>query len=325
VTPVDAKAEVSTIEPLGRATTGFSAVSVRNVLLATDFSPTSEAALPYAAAICRRYGGTLHAAHVLSDAGVLMMSGGSDYVSTSRLYEDALSEARQKLDQISGCIEGIPHRNYLRRGQVWKNLAGIIEENEIDLMVVGTHGRTGLGKLLLGSVAENILRRAPCPVLTVGPKVSGRAKLPTLQSHGRDLAPLELEPRHLLFATNFAKSAPRRAQESIQLADDFHARLTLIHVIEDYNHLASDPAPIEEATRKLKELIPANAQLRSAPETVIEFGRAPDRILKVATDHESDMILMGARASSEVGTTHLPWSPALQVIAQAHCPVLTIR
>jgi len=168
-----------------------SPMAVKNVLFATDFSPTSESALPYAAAICRRFGSTLHTAHVLSEAGLLMMAGGVDYVSMGTIYEDAQNEAKERLDQISEHIEGIPHRNYVRHGQVWKTLANIIAENEVDLVVVGTHGRTGLGRLLLGSVAESILRHAPCPVLTVGPKVSGRAKLPELSSRGRDLAPPE--------------------------------------------------------------------------------------------------------------------------------------
>ena len=120
-----------------------SALSVKNVLFATDFSATSEAALPYAAAICRHFGSLLHAAHVLSDASMLMMTGGVDYVSLSTIYEDAHAEAKAKLDQISASLEGIPHRNYVRHGQVWNNLAGIIDEEQIDLIVVGTHGRAG--------------------------------------------------------------------------------------------------------------------------------------------------------------------------------------
>jgi nucleotide-binding universal stress UspA family protein len=324
MTPVDAKAEVCANESLGTAKTRFSCLSVRNVLFATDFSATSEAALPYAAAICRRFGSTLHAAHVLSEAGLLMMTGGVDYVSMGTLYEDAVSEAKQKLEQLSDCIEGIPHRNYVRHGQVWKNLATIIEQNDIDLIVVGTHGRTGFGKLLLGSVAEDILRHAPCPVVTVGPRVSGRAKLPVLQSRGRDLAPPELELRHILLATNFAKSAECLAKEAAVLAEEFQAQLTVLHVIEDYTRLGSDPAPIEDATRRLKELIPGTSSLQHTPEIVIEFGRAPDRILKIAAEREADMIVLGARDSSEVGSTHLP-SSAIHVIAHAHCPVLTVR
>lgn len=302
-----------------------SVLSVKNVLFATDFSPTSESALPYATAICRRFRSTLHLVHVLSEASLLMMTGGVDYVSMGTIYEDAHNEAKDKLDQIAARFETIPHHNYVRHGVVWKNLAEIIEQNEIDLIVVGTHGRTGLSKLVLGSVAEDILRHASCPVLTVGPNVCGRAKLPAYQNQGSDLAPVELELRHILFATNFAKDAARMAQEAALLADEFHARLTLMHVMEDYTRLGSKPEPIEESLQKLRELIPTTAELQYIPETLLEFGQAPERILKAAEVREADMIVLGARAHSEISSTHLPWSAAHHVIAQAHCPVLTIR
>jgi nucleotide-binding universal stress UspA family protein len=308
------------IEPKSRA-----AISVKNVLFATDFSATSEAALPYATAICRRFGSTLHAAHVLSEASLLLMTGGVDYVSMGTIYEDAQSEAKEKLDQISARLEGIPHRNYVRHGQVWKSLAGIIDENQIDLVVVGTHGRSGLGKLLLGSVAEDILRHAPCPVLTVGPKVSGRAKLPAFPIHGRNLAPVELELRQIVFATNFAPYSQSVAQEAVALAEEFRARLTLLHVIEDYSWLGSRPDLIEDTKRRLQSLVPNGAALQYLPESVLEFGFAPERILRIASDREADMIVLGAHSSAEIGSTHLPWSTAHHVIAQAHCPVLTVR
>jgi len=300
-------------------------LSVRNVLFATDFSATSQAALPYAIAICRRLGSTLHLVHVLSDAGLLMMTGGVDYVSMGTIYEDAHNEAKEKLEQVSAHLEAIPHRSYVRHGVVWKNLVDIIEQNNIDLVVVGTHGRTGLGKLLLGSVAESILRHAPCPVLTVGPNVSGRAKLPAFQNQGAELAPVELEIRQILFATNFASSAAREAQEAAWLAEDFRSRLTLMHVLEDYTELGSKPELIEENLQKLRELIPKKSELQYIPETLLEFGRGPERILNAAEEREADLIILGARVSGDIAATHLPWSAAHHVIAQAHCPVLTIR
>ncbi len=322
---IETKIEDKNASVESQVTKKTAAISVKNVLFATDFSATSEAALPYAAAICRRFGSTLHTAHVLSEASLLMMTGGVDYVSMSTIYEDAHSEAKEQLDQIADRVEGIPHRQYVRHGQVWKHLAEIIDENQIDLLVVGTHGRTGLGKLLLGSVAEGILRHASCPVLTVGPKVSGRAKLPALQNGSRDLAPLELELRQILFATNFARNSALVAQQAVALAEEFRARLTLLHVIEDYTQLGSRPGPMEDSVRRLHELIPRNAALQYLPETVLEFGFAPDCILKAASEREADMIVLGARASAEVGTTHLPWTTAHHVIAHAHCPVLTVR
>ena len=300
------------------------AISLKNILFATDFSATSEAALPYAAAISRRFGSTLHCAHVLADTNVLMMTGGVDYVSMGTLYEDAHTEAEEKLDQLSARLEGIPHRNYVRHGPIWRNLEAIVVENEIDLIVVGTHGRTGLGKLVLGSVAEDILRHAFCPVLTVGPKVSGHARLPEPPGHGRDLAPIELQVRQILFATNFAQNAALVAHAAVSLAEEFQARLTLMHVIEDYTQLGTRPGPIEDGIQRLRELIPLDAELQYVPETVLEFGSSQERILTAASEREADMIVLGARGPAEIGSTHLPWSTAHHVIAHAHCPVLTI-
>jgi nucleotide-binding universal stress UspA family protein len=301
------------------------AISIKNVLFATDFTAPSEAAFPYATAISRRFGATLHSAHVLSDASILLMTGGVDYVSMGTIYEDAHTEAADKLAELTANLDGIAHRNYVRQGQVWKALAGIVEENRIDLIVVGTHGRTGLGKLLLGSVAEDILAHAPCSVLTVGPKVSGRNKLPAFHKAGRDLAPVELDLRQIVFATNFARNSALIAQAAIELAEEFRARLTLMHVMEDYTQLGSQPGPIADGIRRLRDLIPGNAALQYIPETLLEFGSAPERILKVASDRESDLIVIGSGSAAEIGSTHLPWSTAHRVIAHAHCPVLTIH
>lgn len=324
-TPEVHKNEVQQSEVPGKVTTSFSGISIRNVLFATDFSPTSEAALPYATAICRHFGSTLHLAHVMSDSGLLMMSGGVDYISMGTIYEDAHTEAKEKLEAISMRLGEIPHRCHVRHGQVWKNLEETVEDNKIDLIVVGTNGRGGFSKLLLGSVAEDILRHAICPVLTVGPHVAGRAKLSVPQGRGRDVAPVDLELREILFATNFGRNAVRAARAAVRMAEEFHARLTLLHVIEDYTDLSSRPGPMEDGLARLQRLIPENAALQYAPERTLEFGSASENILRLASEREADMIVLGARASVEVGSTHLPWSTTHHVLAHAHCPVLTVR
>ena len=162
-------------------------------------------------------------------------------------------------------------------------------------------------------------------MLTVGPKVSRSSRLPLSASHGRDLARLELELQQILFATNFGMNSARVVYEAIALAKAFRSRLTLLHVIEDYSQLGRRPGPIEDAVRRLQELIPLNASLQYRPEITLEFGLPAEQILKVASDREADMIVLGVRSWSEVGGTHLPWSAAHHVIAGAHCPVLTIR
>lgn len=298
------------------------AISVKNVLFATDFSPTSESALPYATAISRRFGSTLHVAHVLSDSSVLLMTGGVDYVSVGTLYEDAHNDAQEKIQRITTRLEGIPHRTYVRHGQVWTNLSSIVKENAIDLIVVGSHGRTGLEKILLGSVAEDIMRHLPCPVLTVGPKVAGRAKLQEFQTKGRELAPVELELRQIVFATNFTTGAMIVAPVAVGLAEQFRAQLTLMHVIEQYADWDTRPGPMEDGVQKLQALVPKDASLAYPPEIMMEFGTASECILDAAAERDADLIVLGARPAD--GATHLPWSTVHRVVAHAACPVLTV-
>jgi nucleotide-binding universal stress UspA family protein len=300
----------------------LAALSVKNVLFGTDFSDTSETALPYAAAICRHFGSTLHVAHIVSDTKLLLMTGGVDYVAMADLYENADSVALAKVHGVTSRLGELPCRTYVRHGNPWKNLSSIVAENEIDLIVVGTHGRTGLGKLLLGSVAEDILRHAPCPVLTVGPYVRGRAKLPELPGKGRSVAPVELELECIVYAASFSPASVAVAPVAIELAKEFDARLTLLHVIENYAKLGTRPGPIEEGVRRLQEMVPKDAALAYTPEVVMEFGLVPDGILNTAAEREADLIVLGAR--TENGSTHLPGSTVHRVVAHATCPVLTV-
>jgi nucleotide-binding universal stress UspA family protein len=300
-----------------------SGISLNNVLYATDFSATSESAFPYATAICRRFGSTLHLAHVLSDTNVLLMTGGVDYVSVDTIYEDARSEAREKIQQLATRLGKIPHQTYLRHGQVWTNLSSIVSEKNIDLIVLGTHGRTGFGKLILGSVAEDILRHAPCPVLTVGPRVAGRARLLNFRINGGELAPVQLDLRHILYATNVTPVSSEVASFAIALATDFEAQLTLMHVIEKYTNPQDRPALIETGFERLQAVLPRDAMLTHAPEIVVEVGSAPECIVKVAREREADLIVLGAYPANL--TTHLPWTTVHDVVAHAPCPVLTVR
>jgi|ERR1700733_495193 nucleotide-binding universal stress UspA family protein len=300
----------------------FPAVSVKNILYATDFSPTSESALPYATAICHRFGATLHVAHVLSDVGLLFMAGGVDYVSMGSIYEDTQNAAKEELDQITKRLGKIPSRAYVQHGKVWKNLSAIVAEHSIDLIIIGTHGRTGLGKLLLGSVAEEILRHSSCPVLTVGPEVRGRARLPQHDCGDHELVPLELEMRQILSAVKLSAASLRVARAAVALASDFHAKLTLMHVIEQYNDPGSPQELIEAGVRQIQSIVPKEAALAYAPDFVIEVGPAGQSILNAAQERDADLIVMGVRRSD--GATHLPWSTVHRVVAHAPCPVLTV-
>jgi nucleotide-binding universal stress UspA family protein len=297
-------------------------LSIKNVLFATDFSPTSESALPFATAICRTFASTLHIAHVLSDTSLLLMTGGVDYVSLGTVYDAAQIDAEEKIQQVVARPRDIPCKTYVQHGQVWTRLSSIVGENAIHLIVVGTHGRTGLGKLLLGSVAEDILRHASWPVLTVGPRALGWAKLLESQSQSRGQAPADLDLRSIIYATNFSPASLSVAPVAIALAERCGSRLTLMHVFENYTDQEHPPGPIENGVNRLQAAIPRNANLAYTPEILMEFGSASERVVNTAVRRSADLIVLGARRAS--GTTHLPWSTVHQVVANAPCPVLTV-
>ncbi|HEX6895850.1 MAG TPA: universal stress protein [Bryobacteraceae bacterium] len=298
-------------------------VSLKNVLFATDFSPVAQAALPYALAICRHYESTLHAAHAIPEVNILVRA---ETVAPDILdsgYETIRRDAMERMMFLSPALEGIVHRTYVRQGSVWSVLSEIIAKEHIDLVVLGTHGRTGVGRLLMGSVAEEILHQAPCPVLTISPRACGGLKQEFLPD-GKDLAPEEIEFREIVFATDFSPESVAAADFAISLAEEFQARLSLLHVIEEHDR--DQPAPTEWALERLERLIPSDAALWCKPSMVIKFGSPPECILKAAAERNADLIVLGVRRTAHLGIeTHLTRGTTHNVVAHACCPVLTIR
>ena len=297
-------------------------VSLKNILFATDFSEVSEAALPYVAALSLRYGGTVHVAHVLPET--LVRPSAIDPVTIGSIYEDAHSATQEKMQELSLRLRGFPHRTYVRHGKVSEVLSELVREKEIDLLVAGTHGRTGVGKLLMGSVAEELFRTATCPVFTVGPKVPRPSKRPQNRTN-ENIEATSVEFNHILYATDFTSQSLAASSYAFSLAQEFRSRLILLHVIEQYEHLDERPGPIDAACRKLEELEPEDADLRWAPEPMVEFGLPAVRILQIAMERNTDLIVLGASPHNVEAATHLPWATAHKVVAGASCPVLTVR
>jgi nucleotide-binding universal stress UspA family protein len=306
--------------------TSHAGISLKNILFATDFSEASQAALPYAAAIARRYDSQLHIAHIMSPASYIIPSLPGDRVTLDSIHEAALADARQRMETLASDLKTIPRHTYVREGEVWESLSDIIRGHEIDLLVVGTHGRTGVEKLLLGSKAEEILRLAPCPVLTVGPKIGGRAKLTAIEDDGKNLTPVEISVGQIVYATDFSPESLAAAPFATSLAQEFQAKLTLLNVIEKHTDMYRQLGPIDLAVQRLEKLVPEEARLWCSPRPSVQFGPPAECILQEAQDSKADLIVLGIRgAAGHLGAaTHLPWATTHNVIAHAPCPVLTI-
>ena len=280
---------------------------VRNILLATDFSAFSETALYYAAAIARHTGATVHVAHVIVPEAWQYFCAESMPIPFDQLREGAERQMAYFLQ--SEALKGVSHRAWIEEGPVWDSLEALLQHQHIDLLVVGTHGRTGLRKLLLGSVAEEIIRVSPCPVLAVGPQAE------------RDRA---AEVREILFATDFTQESLAALPVAVDHAHNYGAHLTCLHVVPEPSRKSlPDPARVVTCLQnKLKALIPAEASNGSEPDCVVKIGQPAELILQTAEEIPADMIVLGVHASGAL-PGHSLGTTVYKVVCEATCPVLT--
>ena len=284
-------------------------IALKNILFATDFSAASNAAAPIAIQIARRYGAKVYGVHV---------NRFDDYTAAApnawaAIAEAAERENKEDAGRLNEQLQGIEHEVVVGEGKTWEVISNLIERKEIDLVVVGTRGRTGLGKALLGSVAEEILRQSPCPVLSVGPHVN-------LWSD--EYAKMG----EILYATDLAAEYPIAAPYAVSLAQENQAHLVLLHVIEDAEagDLVDSPEVVDSKERKLQQLVSQQAGLWCEPSYIVEQGPAAEKILDVAKRRHTDLIVLGARPAKGLAT-HLNIGTVHKVVSHATCPVLTVR
>lgn len=285
-------------------------VKLQNFLFATDFSSASSLALPFAVGLTRMFGGKLFAIHVMEPANYALPP--ETWQSTDEILKLEAQELRKRLERE------VPQSNTLMlegAGGLWASLAESVKENNIDLIVVGTRGRTGIGKMLLGSQAEDLLRHATCPVLTVGPHVR-----PDGGPRGKFAS--------ILFATDFGPGSAAAAKFAVSMAQETQARLTVLHTVRKMvaNDLAIAEQFAEADERKLRELVPDAGRLSYAPRYVVEEGQPAEKILEVARHTAADLIVLGVQQTTKVpgAATHLPIATVHHVVAHAECPVLTV-
>lgn len=305
------------------------AVSFKRILLATDFSEASERALSYAIAFCARYASDLFIVHATDPEPreAIPMD------PLPRELDRRRIEAERQMKRLgkSAKLKDLPHNLVVEKGEVWTVLSSAIEREHIDLLIMGTHGRRGFRKLALGSVAEEVLHLAPCPVLTVGPNVT------PAPAHAVNFA-------EILFAADFGEASNNALPYAIALAQDCGGHLVLLHMVEPMPAAEIAPAAYGppmyaaqelakwqsarkiETEEKLAELLPSGMQWVSKPTFAVGMDLLPEGILETAKLHKSELIVMGANHTETPRlAAHLPWALTSEVIRKARCPVLTCR
>jgi nucleotide-binding universal stress UspA family protein len=294
-------------------------VKLARLLVATDFSHFSRKALDYALSLARAHGSKLYLAHVISAVGYTLAEG------SAAMAQEAATRDMAKLEKQltrDGEFDGIPHESLVSCGLAGERIREIAERENIDLLVVGTHGRTGLRKVVMGSIAEDLFRHSACPVMTVGPEV---AEHPASAAHFH----------RILFPTNFSSTSPEILAYAIEFAQAENAQLALLHVLpltaEDRPRRAANTDLLARHTQasnlamqQMKVLFSQIPSLHHAPELKIACGPAAEGILGVAGEWAADLIVMSVRRGGPE-SSHLPGGTAHEVVCRATCPVVTFR
>lgn len=280
-------------------------VAIRNVAVATDFSPCSEHALEHALAAARHFGATLHFLHILRP---------SQFPMAAELMPALADAADRDYDQLIARLtrdhrlDGIEVRRSIEQGEIPSLAGAFVRDHHIDLLIVGTHGRTGLPRLFLGSIAQQIFHYVGCPVLAVGPSAPGSGP--------------QLQLRRVLFATDLSPDSLAAVPYVLTAVEEWHTELDILHVCKSGN--PAHRGVMEQLAASLARQRADRTDATPPPRWEVLRGKASPTILDFAARTRADLIVLGLKPQRTLYTAS-PWSHAYEIIRQAPCPVLSIR
>jgi nucleotide-binding universal stress UspA family protein len=304
-------------------------MEIQRILCPIDFSDFSRRALQHAAEIAARYDSEITLLHVGTAVPAAYVAGvGVPSAGALAPHErERLSAALERF--ADNCVPpGVPVRFEVSEGPAAAEILGKAAAMSASLVVLGARGRSGLGRVLLGSVSEAVLRKASCPVMTV-PKAANDAIS----------APPGLF-EHIVVGVDFSDCSIRALNYAMSLAQESNAKLTVVHVIERMPDLPREihetvlagPRNLEEfiasasqdRQSRLNDMIPDAVRAYCVVDTMVHSGTPYREILRVADEGRADLLVIGVRGRGAVDRAVFG-STADRLVRQASCPVLTLR
>lgn len=285
-------------------------VSIRNVLIATDFSRTSPRILHAGMSFCQARAARAFILYVLPQ-DQFALAGPEAYAVARDVTQRDLHALEQQMRSEYGHERGKDYELLMSEGDVATCVFEVAREKRIDLIVLGTHGRTGLSKALLGSVAESIFRHSAVPVLTVGPRA-------------RHLPPSG--PKRLLVPVDFTEVSQHAAGYACALAREHQAELVLMHVVDKFpahGAMADKECLMRSVEKSLSEFIYCEAKPQNV-KFIAECGNVVPTILRTACWLRPDLMVLGAHEYPHL-RDQFRRKPAYELVREAPCPVLTVR
>ncbi len=303
-------------------------IQMQNILVPLDFSDTSDSALMYARVLARTFGARLHVMHVV-DEGWMVASADGFTNEISSVMADLLDTAEIRMMVYLNQEDWQEPRTIteVRAGYPAQEIVTYANDIAADLIVMGAHGRGFLSRLLVGKVADKVVRTAPCPVLTV--------KNPEHDFVQPDLRRLN-NIGSILVATDFGPACESALAYGRSMARTFNARLHVLHVTPNALmhsgpesigvNLVEAQATIDaDGTRRLEAFVGEDDRRELGAIAVVRSGRTPaDEVAAYATAHGIDLIIAGTHGRGPVAHFFMG-SVAERIVRMAPCPVLTVR
>jgi nucleotide-binding universal stress UspA family protein len=293
-------------------------MNFRSIICATDFSDFSNRTIPYGVAIAREFDAKLYVCHVIDLSAVTIY--GEFQLDPVGQQARIQQEAQAHLPKIPG-LDRVAWEPLIAVGQPAAEIARLVEEKGVDLVITSTRGHSGLKRLILGSVTQRLMRILTCPLLAVQSPEEGFI--------GKDTAGIRL--KKILVGCDFSADAVLSLNYGLSLAQEFEAELHLIHVSEPpaYREFMSPAEQVQDMVHtdvfkeKLEELVPAEARNWCSLQVAVLRGQAHEELVAYAVAQNIDMIAMGVRGYGLVRSL-LMGSTTDRVVRRAPCPVLTV-
>jgi nucleotide-binding universal stress UspA family protein len=285
-------------------------LKMQRILCPVDFSEFSDRAYEYALSFARHFGAKLYVQHVTEPVVVLPRMYASQPL-IDQIYAEQDAGAEEKIHELTAKHGDVECEVVLQRGGVADSVLQFAEDQDIDLIAMGTHGRRGLDRIVLGSVTERVLRTARCPVLGV-------------HNPGQATPETKAEPiqiRKILFCTDFSDNSPRALEYAFLLACQYKAEIGLLHVLERSGNLEAEK---RETMERLRSLAPDDVKRCVTVVPAVRAGQAYQEILELATENQTDLIVLGVRGRNALNLA-LFGSTTYRVIQLGSCPVLVVR
>jgi len=286
-------------------------VQIERILCPVDFYPASERAVEYAVILAENYGAELTLLHVVAP---ILPSAYGVRVDLKSLVEALKEESARKLQQLSRKAESakVPVECIVRTGEIHQEIKKIVRSARIDFVVMGTHGRRGIERWVLGSVAEQLLRSVKVPLLTIG------------RREGIEKVPLAI--RRILVTTDFSEGTSEAIAYALSIAQECQAHISILHVLGNVGADTSQKYR-EILTRKigdqLEKLVQPEARAWCDAKTRVETGLPFKVILRTVEKESIDLLVMNVHGKRGLDRSLLD-STAERVVRAATCPVLMI-